>query len=262
MIIAIFNQAGGVGKSTLSMNLGYELHSRGRKTLLLDMDQQGSLTDFFGIESADIEFEDTIGEAIRKGQSTIGELPIRRTEVGVDLIPAGWDLGDLELELAGRVGREWVLGEALAEVKDIYEYIILDCPPSRSIIPYVSLCAASHVLVPVETQYKALKATVKLFKMYNLVRKYYNCELEILGFVPFKYDSRRNMDRRSLRIIQEELPQFGKVMEPVPLTTALSDASEEHLPLALFKSSHNQNSTQRALEVLRHIGDIVESQGM
>ena len=83
--IAIFNQAGGVGKSTITMNLGYELYRRGRKTLLIDMDQQGSLTDFLGIESADIELNETIGEAIKKGTTDVESLPIKNTICGLEL---------------------------------------------------------------------------------------------------------------------------------------------------------------------------------
>lgn len=256
--IAIFNQAGGVGKSTITMNLGYELFRRGKKTLLVDMDQQGSLTDFLGIESADIEMHETIGNAIKKGTTDVKSLPIRNTSCGLELIPSGWDLGDLELELAGKPGREFLLSEALLEAKEVYDYILLDCPPSRSIIPYISLCAASHLLIPIETQYKALKATIKLFRMVKTIRKYFNKDLEVLGFIPSKFNERYDEDKKAMKIMVSQLPSYSKILQSIPSTTTFVKSSKLHIPIAEIKT--DSKPTHRAIEAFEKIADFIDGE--
>ncbi len=256
--IAIFNQAGGVGKSTITMNLGYELYRRGRKTLLIDMDQQGSLTDFLGIESADIELNETIGEAIKKGTTDVESLPIKNTICGLELIPSGWDLGDLELELAGKPGREFLLKEALSGAQEVYDYILLDCPPSRSIIPYISLCASSHLLIPIETQYKALKATIKLFRMVMTIRKYFNRDLDVLGFIPSKFNERYEEDKKAMEIMVSQLPSYSKILEAIPNTTSFAKSSKMHVPIAELKT--DSKPTYRAIKAFEKIANFVDGE--
>ncbi|NEO33469.1 MAG: ParA family protein [Symploca sp. SIO3C6] len=250
-IIAIFNQAGGVGKSTLTHNLGYELHQRGRRVLLIDMDPQGSLTDFSGIESADVEI--TISLPILDRQDTPQvETAIVKTAMGIDLIPASSVLAENELAINGLWARETQLKRVLSGVLALYDYILLDCPPSLGIFSVMSLVAATDVLIPVETQYKALKGTKIALKIVRRVQNAFNENLQIFGFVPTIYDSRRSMDKRSLKIMKDDLPQFGPVLEVVPSATAFTEASSIHEPLENYSPRH------LALKPLQRLVDHIE----
>lgn len=238
--IAIFNQSGGVGKSTLAFNLGYEISQRGHEVLLVDMDPQASLSVFMGLEPLDLT--STIYESIIDSQA----LPIHRKIHGLDLVPSNIDLSGAELELVVADMRDVRLRDALSEVLNIYEYIIIDCPPSLGILSYISLVAASHVLIPIQTEYKALRGTELLLKTLARVRKRANCTLKIAGFIPTMADMRTSQAQSSLESISQ-LETIGKVFPPIQRTVYFADAEQQHLPLALFAPKHP------AVETLRDI---------
>ncbi|HEY9750112.1 MAG TPA: ParA family protein [Allocoleopsis sp.] len=245
-IIAVFNQAGGVGKSTLTMNLGYQLAQRKKqKVLLIDMDPQGSLTLFMGLEPS--ELKETIYESLMEDR------PLEPHSLhGMDLVPANINLSGAELELVMADARDFRLQEALKPVRDRYHYILIDCPPSLGLLSYISLVAATHILVPIQTQYKAFCGTELLFKTVARVKKRTNPKLQIAGFVPTMYASQNSQDKRALQAITEQMSPVAKVFEPIVRATALADAAEDHVPLLLYSAKHP------ALEVLNQIAKHLE----
>lgn len=240
-VLALFNQAGGVGKTTLTMNLGYHLAQRGHPVLLLDMDPQGSLTAFMGLEPDDLG--KTIYDAIISEQP----LPILAGLHGMDLVPANIGLSAAELQLVNMEYREVRLQEALDLVRHQYRFILIDCPPSLGLLSYLSLVASTHILVPVETHFKAFKGTDLLLETVARIRKRGNPRLQLAGFVPTRYASTNSQDKRTLAAIQEQFAPAGRIFPAIPRTTALVDASEQQVPLALHHRHHPAVSLFEAL---------------
>ena len=166
--IAVFNQAGGVGKTTLTMNIGYHLAELKKKVLLLDLDPQASLSVFFGLKTK--ELSKTIYESLVQESS----LPIHSNIHGMDLVPANINLSAVEKTLADAIMKELRLKNALADLQDEYDFILIDCPPSLGFLSIMSLIASTHVLVPIQTQYKAIMGTQQLIDTIKRVRKYGN----------------------------------------------------------------------------------------
>lgn len=257
-IIALFNQAGGVGKTSLVNHLGYMLtcckrldlttkkRSKKKKdyyrVLVVDMDPQASLTIFMGLDP--YELDRTIYHALLHDEP----LPIHKEiysqineedgTSGVDLVPSNLGLALAERELMSAVMSDFRLREALMPVRDYYDFILVDCPPSLGNLAYISLVAASHVLVPIQSQYKAFNGVQQLFDTIKLVRSRPNRELAIAGFVPTMYDQRNSHDERTLMAIQEQLSAVATVYPPIARSTIFADASEDHLPLALYDKKH------------------------
>lgn len=228
-IIALFNQSGGVGKTTLTMNLGYHLaQHHPNRVMLIDMDPQASLTTFMGLEPEDLK--KTVYEAIVGGEP----LPVYPELIhGLSLVPANINLCAAELELVTALMREMRLKNALVPVLDKYDFILIDCPPSLGILSVLSLIAATHVLVPIQCQFKSFKGTDLLLNTVATLRKAANRSLEIAGFVPTLYDGRTAQEMRTLKAISEQLSPLATVYEPISRTIAFPDASEARLPLAL-----------------------------
>lgn len=236
-IIAFFNQAGGVGKTTLTQNLGYHLYQRGHRVLLVDLDPQGSLTTFMGLEPADLE--KTIYEAlVRSDEDEDSPLPIHLDSYGLDLVPANILLANAEQELIFAELREFRLKQVLAPMLDNYDFILIDCPPSLGILSHISLVASTHVLVPIQCQFKALKGTDSLLKTVARVRKRLNKDLKLAGFVPTMYSMSNALDNRILESIQEQLLTIATVFPPMPRATAVAEAAEQGKPLALCPNKH------------------------
>lgn len=229
--IALFNQAGGVAKTTLTQNLGYHLAQRKHRVLLVDMDPQASLTKFMGLIPK--ELAQTVTEAI------IEELPLTIHEGlhGLDLAPANRMLSGAEMQLVNAPLRDFRLKQAIEPLLGEYDFILIDCPPSLGLLSYVSLVAATHVLVPIETHLKAFEGTDELLQTLNAVRKA-NKNLKIAGFVPTRYAKSNSADVRALAAIQEQLSAWGPIYPPIPRATAFVDASEERAPLAVYAPKH------------------------
>ena len=231
-VITFFNQSGGVGKTSLTMNLGYHLAALKQRVLLVDMDPQGSLTAFMGLEPS--ELDKTSYGAIMAEES----LPIHKGLNSMDLVPANIDLCRAELELVTADMRDLRFKEAIEPVLNLYDFILVDCPPSLGILSYISLVAATHVLIPIQTEYKALKGTELLLNTIARVRQRANPKIQIAGVVPTMYDSRTTQGEQSLKSIQEALSEIYTVYPPIPRTVAFADASQLHLPLALYNAKH------------------------
>jgi chromosome partitioning protein len=231
-VIVLFNQSGGVGKSTLTMNLGYHLTLHSQKVLLVDMDPQGSLTTFMGLDV--VELKQTVYESVVHGEP----LPIHKNIHKMDLVPANINLSAAEMELVVAEMREVRLKDALEPVLSQYDFILIDCPPSLGVLSYISLIAATHVLVPIETQYKAFCGTELLLSTLSRIRQKANRRLKIAGFIPTRYDSRISQDDRTLQAIKEQLSGSGKVYPPIPRSTVFADASEKNIPVAMYSAKH------------------------
>lgn len=228
-VISLFNQAGGVGKSTITHNLGYHLSLRRHRVLLLDIDPQASLTIFMGLEP--VELEKTIYDALVSEEDE--PIPIHPNIRSVDLAPANILLANAEQELIFTELREFRLKEVLAPLLDNYDFILIDCPPSLGILSQISLVASTHVLVPIQCQFKALKGTDSLLKTLARVQRRLNKSLKIAGFVPTMYSANNSLDRRTLQSITEQLSSLGTIFSPHHRATAVAEAAEYGLPFAL-----------------------------
>ncbi|BAY95655.1 MULTISPECIES: ParA family protein [unclassified Tolypothrix] len=232
-IIALFNQAGGVAKSTLTQNLGYHLAKREHRVLLIDIDPQASLTKFMGLVPS--QLQKTVADAIINEQP----LPIHEDIHGMDLAPANRVLSGAEMQLVSAAMRDFRLKEAIEPVLDEYDFILIDCPPSLGLLSYISLVAATHVLVPVETHLKAFEGTDELLQTITHVKNKANRKIQIAGFVPTRYAHQNSADKRALAAITEQLSAWGRIFPAIPRATAFVDATEERAPLAVFDPKHS-----------------------
>lgn len=240
--IAVFNQSGGVGKSTLTMNLGYQLTCKGQRVLLVDIDPQASLTIFMGLDPW--ELKKTIYHAIVE----LEPLPTQ-IQHGITICPSNIDLAGAEIELLNDGMRDTRLKNALSLVQDDYDFILIDCPPSLGVLAAISLHAATHVLIPVQTEYKAWMGTDLLLNTIAKIRQRSNPALKIKGFIPTLFNKGNTQHRRALEAIQNDLAQAGQVFPAVSDRTAFVNASERHLPLAVFAPKND------AVEILDQICD-------
>lgn len=228
-VISLFNQAGGVAKTTTAQNLGYHLSERHHRVLLVDIDPQASLTTFMGLEPADLE--KTVYDALVSESDE--PVPIHRDVHGMDLAPANILLANAEQELIFAELREFRLKEVLTPLLDNYDFILIDCPPSLGILSQISLVASTNVLVPIQCQFKALKGTDSLLKTVARVQRKLNRFLKIAGFFPTMYSANNSLDQRTLESIREQLSPLGKIFTPLPRATAVAEAAEYGKPLAL-----------------------------
>jgi chromosome partitioning protein len=232
-IIAIFNQAGGVAKSTLALNLGHHLSLLKQKVALIDMDPQASLTLFCGLQPFDLT--QTIYESLLLDKP----LPIHSLSgLEFDLIPSNINLAGAEIELVNAELRDFRLRYPLESISHCYDFILIDCPPSLGILSYVSLVAATHILVPIATQYKAWMGTELLLRTVKRIQGRANKNLKLLGFVPTLYGKANSQDARALKAIQEQLAPVAHIFSPIPRSTAFADAVEEHLSLLQYQPKH------------------------
>jgi chromosome partitioning protein len=231
-IIAVFNQAGGVAKTTLAHNLSYHLGQRQHRVLAIDMDPQASLTTF--MDFLPEELTTTVYDAVVEQ----APLPVQADIYGVDLAPANINLSATEGRLINEFSREDRLETALEPLQADYDFILIDCPPSLGLLNILALTASTHVLVPIHTQFKAFEGTNLLLGTVNKIRRKLNPELRIAGFVPTIYAAQNSQDVRALGAIQAELVSMGQIFPPIPRSTAFADAAEQRQPLAKYVRRH------------------------
>lgn len=218
--IAIANQKGGVGKTTSSVNLGASLATLGKKVLLLDIDPQGNTTSGIGINKADVKYciYDVLINDINPADAVL------ETNVeGLYIIPATIQLAGAEIELVPTISREIRLKRALQIIKDQYDYILIDCPPSLGILTINSLTAADSVLIPIQCEYYALEGLSQLLNTIRLVQKHLNTNLLIEGVLLTMLDARTNL---GIQVIEEVKKYFqDKVYQTIiPRNVRLSEA--------------------------------------
>jgi chromosome partitioning protein len=227
-IIAVANQAGGVGKTTLVRDIGYELATRGKRVLLVDLDPQASLTIFLGLDPW--EQKSTIYDVLR--DDTV-ELPIVSV-LNLKLVPSNLKLAEMEAELATVLLREFRLKQAINPVVDQYDFIFIDCPPSLGMLVINALCAAQEVLVPIQCEYKSWMGTDGLFDTITRVSRQANKRLSVLGVVPTLFDSRTSLHTKIAEQIRNQLGQVTRVFNPVRRAIACADASTKGVPIQVY----------------------------
>lgn len=237
-IISLFNQAGGVGKTTITMNLGYHIAKKKKKVLLIDLDPQGSLTNFMGLDSSDIDntIYNLLMEDDLQKQQVVDS--IHHDLHSIDLLPSNILLANAEQELIFAELRELRLKQVLALISEDYDFILIDCPPSLGILSIISLVASTHILVPIQCQFKALIGTDSLLSTVARIRKRLNPQLKIAGFLPTMYQTSNSLDNRTLDAINEQLKVVATVFPPMVRATAIAEASEMGKPLALCRNKH------------------------
>ena len=229
-IIALANQKGGVGKTTTAVNLCASLSSRGRKVLLVDCDPQGNATTGMGIKKTRSKsLYDVMFRGIPATEAIVA------TKYG-EVLPGHAELAGANIELVDMENRERVLKRCLAPIRDKYQYIILDCPPSLELLTLNALTAADSVLVPVQTEYYALEGLSDLFSTVRAVKQRMNPTLEIEGLVLTMYDKRTKLSTDVESALREHYP--GKVYENViPRNIRLSEAPSHGKPCISYDRS-------------------------
>lgn len=226
-VIAIANQKGGVGKTTTAVNLSACLGHIGKKTLLIDSDPQSNSTSGVGVNSRAVErstYDCLINDV------KISEIIIKTEFDNLYLCPSNINLAGAELELADKENREYSLKKAIDEIKDDYDFIIIDCPPSLGLTTINSFTAANSILIPIQCEYYALEGLSQLTNTLKIIKSKLNPSLEIEGILPTMYDSRTNL---SVQVVEEVKDYFGEKMYPVmiPRNVRLSEAPSFGLPI-------------------------------
>lgn len=201
-IIAIANQKGGVGKTTTTINLSAALANAGKKVLVIDTDPQGNTTSGLGVEKNDIE--NTIYE-LMLGECSVHECILKDVIKNVSLIPANVNFAAAEIELIGIEKQEYILKNEIDWVKEQYDYILIDCPPSLSLLTVNAMTTANSVLVPIQCEYYALEGLSQLIHTINLVKERLNPSLDMEGVVFTMYDSRTNLSEQVVSSVKESL---------------------------------------------------------
>ena len=247
-IIAVANQKGGVGKTTTSINLSASLAEMGQRVLTIDMDPQGNTTSGLGIDKNQVE--NTVYELI------LGEIPleecIRKSVMeGLDVIASNINLSGAEVELISVENKEFLLREKVKALRERYDFIIIDCPPSLNLLTINAMTTSDTVLVPIQCEYYALEGLSQLIHTVELVKSRLNPELEIEGVVFTMYDARTNLSLQVVENVKEHLNEnIYKTI--IPRNVRLAEAPSYGMPINMYdsRSTGAENYRLLAAEVI------------
>lgn len=251
-IIAVANQKGGVGKTTTTINLSACLAEAGQRVLVVDVDPQGNTTSGLGIDKTGVE--NTVYE-LMLGEAKVNDCIHKSVMEGLDVIPSNVNLAGAEIDLIDIEDREYVLRNIINEIKEQYDFILLDCPPSLSMLTVNAMTAANTVLVPIQCEYYALEGLSQLIRTIGLVTKKLNPELEIEGVVFTMYDARTNLSLQVVENVKANLKQtVYKTI--IPRNIRLAEAPSHGLPINLYDSKSAGAESYRLLaEEVIHRGE-------
>ncbi len=251
-IIAVANQKGGVGKTTTAINLSACLAAKGKKVLAVDMDPQGNMTSGLSVDKDSVKY--TVYD-ILIGEASVNEVVCKNVFDNLDVLPTNINLSGAEIELLDVVDKEYILKEEIGKVKDDYDFIIIDCPPSLSILTINAMTTADTVLVPIQCEYYALEGLSQLIRTIGLVKQRLNENLEIEGVVFTMYDARTNL---SLQVVENVKDNLDTVIYKtiIPRNIRLAEAPSHGLPINYYdpKSAGSESYMLLADEVI-HKGE-------
>ncbi|MBE5889496.1 MAG: ParA family protein [Lachnospiraceae bacterium] len=252
-IIAIANQKGGVGKTTTSINLSACLAEKGKKVLAIDLDPQGNMTSGLGVDKNEVE--NTVYELMLDEDMSINEAAIDTVVDKVKLVASNVDLAAAEIELIGRNDKEYILQKKVDYIKDDYDFIIIDCPPSLNMLTVNAMTTADSILVPIQCEYYALEGLSQLMHTINLVQERLNSRLQMEGVVFTMYDVRTNLSNQVVETVKENLDT--KIYETmIPRNIRLAEAPSYGIPINMYdsKSAGAESYRKLAQEIINRKG--------
>lgn len=242
-VIAVANQKGGVGKSTTAINLSACLAEKGKKVLAIDIDPQGNTTSGLGVDKNAVD--NTLYELLL-GETNIDHVIVQNVVDNVDLIPSNINLSGAEIELVGVEGKEYILRNMTDQIREKYDYIIMDCPPSLNMLTINALTAANSVLVPIQCEYYALEGLSQLIHTIELVKERLNTELVLEGVVFTMYDARTNLSLQVVENVKDNLQQnIYKTI--IPRNVRLAEAPSYGQPITIYDPKSTGAESYRLL---------------